>query len=90
VARKRTRLVEQVSWAEAEILSDTATPNYDQFRSVESLSAGDKLIDEDQRVQCMKRHGLTIPQIAEKLAIDQQSVRKRLQLLRLTADEQQT
>ena len=43
-------------------------------------------IDEDERIQFLKRHGLTIPQIAEKLAIDPQSVRKRLQLLRLTAE----
>jgi hypothetical protein len=45
---------------------------------------GESRIDEDERIQFMKRHGLTIPQIAEKLAIDSQSVRKRLQLLRLT------
>jgi hypothetical protein len=36
----------------------------------------------------MKRQGLTIPQIAGKLATDPQSVRKRLQLLRLTDERQ--
>jgi hypothetical protein len=48
----------------------------------------ERRINEDERIHFMKRQGLTIPQIAGKLATDSQSVRKRLQLLRLTAKRQ--
>jgi hypothetical protein len=47
----------------------------------------ERRLDEDERIRFMKRHGLTIPQIAEKLATDPHSIRKRLQLLRLAAVE---
>jgi hypothetical protein len=46
-----------------------------------------RCIDEDERIQFMKRQGLTIPQIAGKLATDPRSVRKRLQLLRRASEE---
>jgi DNA-binding CsgD family transcriptional regulator len=48
----------------------------------------ESLIDEAKRIQLMKRQGLSIPQIADRLSTNQQNVRSRLQLIRLTAEEQ--
>lgn len=45
-------------------------------------------IDEAKRIQFMMRQGLTIPQIADRLAMSRQNVHNRLQLLRLTSEEQ--
>ncbi len=45
-------------------------------------------IDEAKRIQFMKRQGLTIPQIADRLATNLQNVHNRLRLLRLTPEEQ--
>lgn len=48
----------------------------------------ESLIDEAKRIQFMRRQGLTIPQIADRLATSLQNVHNRLQLLRLTPEEQ--
>lgn len=48
----------------------------------------ESLIDEAKRIQFLKRNGMTIPQIADKLATNQHIVRNRLKLLRLTPEEQ--
>jgi hypothetical protein len=48
----------------------------------------ERRINADERIQFMKPQGLTIPQIAGKLVTDPRSVRKRLQLLRMTAEGQ--
>jgi hypothetical protein len=45
-------------------------------------------MDEAKRIRFMKRQGPTIPQIADRLATNQQNVYNRLQLLRLTPEEQ--
>jgi hypothetical protein len=88
--RKHTRPNERVSRADAERFLDYADPKYLYFRSVEvdRGRAGERLIDEAERIRFMKRLGLTIPQIAGKLATEPRSVRKRLQLLRLTSEGQ--
>jgi len=49
----------------------------------------ESLIEEAVRIQSMKEAGMTIPQIAEKLASNQQNILNRLKLLRLTPEEQQ-
>ena len=41
--------------------------------------------DEAKQIQFLKRNGMTIPQIADKLATNQQNVRNRL---KLTPEEQ--
>lgn len=48
----------------------------------------ESLIDEAKQIQFLKRNGRTIPQIADKLATTPEIVRNRLNLLRLTLEEQ--
>lgn len=74
----------------AEIARDIADPTDTHFRSVEEDRGREEetLIDEAKRMQFMKRQGLTIPQIADRLATNRQNVHNRLQLLRLTPEEQ--
>lgn len=74
----------------AEIAQDVADPHDPHSRSVEEdRGRGEEsLIDQAKRIQSMMRQGLTIPQIAVRLATNLQNVHNRLQLLRLTSEEQ--
>jgi hypothetical protein len=49
----------------------------------------ESLIDEANRIHSMRGQGLTLPQIADRLCTNLQNVVNRLQLLRLTPEEQQ-
>jgi DNA-binding transcriptional MerR regulator len=73
----------------AEIAQDITDPN-DLLCAPEPnrRHRSESLIDEAKQIQFLKQHGMTIPQIAEKLDTNQQNVRNRLKLLRLMPEEQ--
>jgi hypothetical protein len=74
----------------AEIAQDIMDPN--DLRSLplqeKRGQRSESLIDEAKQIQFLKRNGLTIPQIADKLGTNQHIIRNRLKLLRLTLEEQ--
>ncbi len=74
-----------------EIAKNIVDPDYLCSRSDDAVYGRkeESLIDEAERIQFMKRHGLTIPQIADRLGTHPQNALNRLRLLRLTAEEQQ-
>jgi hypothetical protein len=74
----------------AEIAQDIMDPN--DLRSLplqeKRGQRSESLIDEAKQIQFLKRNGMTIPQIADKLGTNQHIIRNRLKLLRLTLEEQ--
>jgi len=75
----------------AEIAQDMADPHDLHLRAMQENRGrkNESLIDEAKRIQFLKKQGLKIPEIAERMGENQQNVRNRLQLLRLTPEEQQ-
>ncbi len=74
----------------AEIAQDMTNPNDLRFITLHEKHGqrSESLIDEAKQIQFLKRNGMTLPQIADKLATNQHVVRNRLKLLRLTQEEQ--
>jgi ParB-like nuclease domain len=75
----------------AEVAQDYADPMALHFWAMAENSGRRKpsLIDEAKQIQFLKRSGKSVSQIAEQMCTNQQNVRNRLKLLRLTAEEQQ-
>ena len=74
----------------AENAQDIMDPNDLHFFPLQDKreQRSESLIDEAKKIQFLKRNGMTIPQIADKLGTNQHIIRNRLKLLRLTPEEQ--